>query len=223
MCAKAEVRRGLERATHIIVDSQNAHGAWRYNVFSNDSDLSVTVCQLQALRAAHNIGIEIPKSAIDAAVAYVKASQIQTGRAKGRYYYSIHGPRAFRKSDQYSIQAAAATSLLAAGVYEHGLLAPVLDFLETEMGSVADYWPNHYYYWYGNYYAAQVFFHADGLLSDGCFARYYTATRDHLLRTQRPDGRWLNPEDEGPGDAFGTGVACILLQIPKQFLPIFQR
>ena len=40
---------------HIIVDCQNEQGAWRYNVFSRDSDISVTVCQLQALRAIRNV------------------------------------------------------------------------------------------------------------------------------------------------------------------------
>jgi hypothetical protein len=47
--------------------------------------------------------------------------------------------------------------------------------------------------------------------------------RDHLLDDQEKDGRWLNPRREGPGDAFGTAVACIILQIPNQYLPIFQR
>ena len=60
------IREGLERATRIIVDCQNEHGGWRYAAFARDSDLSVTVCQLQALRAARNIGIGVPKSTVDA-------------------------------------------------------------------------------------------------------------------------------------------------------------
>lgn len=223
MSADPRIREGLEKATHIIIDIQNAHGAWRYNAFSRDSDLSVTVCQLQALRAARNIGIRVPRSTIDRAVEYVRQSQVPSGRAKGLYYYSIHGRRAFRKTDHYSIQAAAVTSLLSAGIYERELIEPVLDFLAEEMPYITEQYPHHYYFWYGNYYACQVFFHADGLLQEGCFKRYYRAIREHLLRDQRADGRWLNPLSEGPGDAFGTAVACILLQVPKQYLPIFQR
>ncbi len=34
-------------------------------------------------------------------------------------------------------------------------------------------------------------------------------------------GRWVN--NVGPGDAFSTAVACMILQIPRQYLPIFQR
>ena len=47
------------------------------------------------------------------------------------------------------------------------------------------------------------------------------AFADDLLAAQMRDGRWRN--DVGPGDAFATAVACILLQMPKQYLPIFQR
>ncbi|MGA1608963.1 MAG: hypothetical protein ACO4CT_18395, partial [Planctomycetota bacterium] len=55
------VRAGLERAVHLIVDCQNSQGGWRYNPFTQEADMSVTVCQLQALRAARNIGIRVPK------------------------------------------------------------------------------------------------------------------------------------------------------------------
>jgi len=223
MSADPRIRWGLEQATHIIVDCQNRHGGWRYNAFTRDSDVSVSVCQLQALRAARNIGIKVPKSTIDRAVEYVKAHRITRGRADGRYYYNVFGRRRGRKSDHYSIQAAAVTSLLSAGVYERELIDPVIDFLHDELPYLAREYPHHYYFWYGNYYAAQVFFHADGNVRKGCFAPYWFAIRDHLLADQEPDGRWLNPEREGPGDAFGTAVACIILQIPKQYLPIFQR
>lgn len=217
------LKSGLEHATKIIVDCQNAQGGWRYNAFSRDSDLSVTVCQLQALRAARNIGIDISKKTIDRAVDYVRRHQVPEGRAKGRYYYNIYGRRAFRKADHYSIQAAAATCLISAGIYDSELLDPVIDFLAEEAAVVTEYEPHHYHFWYGNYYASQVFFHADGLLREGCFDRYYGAIRAHLLADQQADGRWLNPQQEGPGDEFATAVACIVLQIPKQYLPIFQR
>ena len=221
MARNRRIREGLEKATHIIVDSQNHQGGWRYNAFSRDSDLSITVCQLQALRAARNIGIQIPKSTIDRAVAYVKRSRINYGRYQGRYRYKPSGRNS--KTNQYSIQAAAVTSLVSAGVYDRELIEPVMDFLAEEMPNVSHRWPHHFYFWYGNYYACQVFFHCDGVVAEGCFPRYFHRMRDHLLADQEQDGRWQNPQYQGPGDAFGTAVACIILQIPKQYLPIFQR
>lgn len=215
------IKAALEKATHIIVDCQNIHGAWRYNPFSKEADLSVTVCQLQALRAARNVGIRIPVSCIDRAVQYVRDSQTDSQRAKGLFYYKIHGRGAYQKNTQFAINAAAVTALNSAGIYERKLLAPAIDFLLDEVDAVQEWYPHHFYFWYGNYYACQALYHSEGLVRDRCFRDYYRGIKKHLLADQRPDGRWLN--DVGPGDAFGTAVACIVLQVPKQYLPIFQR
>jgi len=223
MTRSAKIKKGLERATHMIIDCQNAQGGWHYQAFSKGADLSVTVCQLQSLRAARNIGIQIPKSTVDRAVKYVMESQVPSGRAKGRYYYSIKGSRPYRKTDSFSIQAAALTSLVSAGVYERELIEPALAFLTDELEPMIDDYSNHFFFWYGHYYASQAFFHADRMLDNGCFGRYYALMRDHLLEEQQSDGRWLNPRGQGPGDSFGTAGASIILQIPNQYLPIFQR
>jgi hypothetical protein len=221
MARRPELRKAIEKATHLIVDCQNAHGAWRYNAFSAEADLSVTVCQLQALRAARNVGIEIPRSTIDRAVAYVRASQAEAGHGAGLFYYKIHGRGAWRKNRQFSINAAAVTALVSAGVYDKALLGPAVDFLGEEFRTVCEEWPHHFYFWYGNYYAAQALFHAEGVVAERCFQDYFPRLRSHLLRDQASDGRWRN--DSGPGDAFSTAMACIVLQVPKQYLPILQR
>ena len=36
-----------------------------------------------------------------------------------------------------------------------------------------------------------------------------------------PSGAW--PNQIGPGEAFGTAMAVLILEIPYRFLPIFQR
>ena len=221
MSRDRRIKEGLENAVHLIVDCQNSRGAWRYNPFSKESDLSVTVCQLQALRAARNIGIQVPKDTIDRAVRYVRDSQVQNGRYKGLFYYKIYGLSARRKPREYAINAAAVTALTSAGVYERALIAPPVDFLLEESRTVMARSPDHYYFWYGNYYASQALFHADGGDQAGIFRGYYQEIRSHLLATQQDDGRWLNTV--GPGDAFSTAVACIILQVPMQYLPIFQR
>ena len=211
------VRLGLERAVHLITDCQNSLGAWRYNPFATDADLSVTVCQLQALRAARNIGIHVPRATIDRALAYVTASRLREGRDAGLYTYKIHGRGAFTKNREYAVNAAALTSLFSAGVHDPELSEPALRFLADEYPRLAAWYPDHYYFWYGNFYAAQAFWQAGGARSDAFHERIAT----DLLRRQRSDGRWRN--DVGPGDAFATAVACLVLELPMQFLPIFQR
>jgi len=216
-----QIKATLEKAVHIIVDCQNAHGAWRYNPFSKEADLSVTVCQLQALRAARNIGIRVPVNCIDHAVEYVRNSQTDSGRAKGLFYYKIHGRGSYQKNTQFAINAAAVTALNSAGIYERRLLAPAIDFLLDEVDVFQEWYPHHFFFWYGNYYACQALYHSEGLIRDRCFRDYYRGIKKHLLKDQRSDGRWLN--DVGPGDVFSTAVACIVLQVPNQYLPIFQR
>ena len=51
--------------------------------------------------------------------------------------------------------------------------------------------------------------------------RYFRTVKRILLERQQADGRWRCRY--GPGDAFGTAVSTLILQIPLQYLPIFQR
>lgn len=210
-------RQQLERAVHLIVDCQNAQGGWRYNAFTPEADLSVTVCQVQALRAARNIGVEVPKATIDAAVAFVRRARTEHGVNKGLFYYKNEGASARTKNTEYAINAAAATALFSAGVHDEKLFGPVLDFLDKGYPELNDYYGKHYYYWYGNYYACQAFFQAGGKR----YELFQNRICRDLVRRQHLDGRW--PNSTGPGDAFSTAVACIVLQIRRQFLPIFQR
>ncbi|MFO1052474.1 MAG: prenyltransferase/squalene oxidase repeat-containing protein [Planctomycetota bacterium] len=211
------LRDALDRAVRLIVDCQNAQGGWRYNPFATDADMSVTVCQLQALRAAHNIGIRVPKSTIDAAVAFVMRARSDRGSDRGLYYYKTQGRGAWTKNREYAINAAAATALLSAGIHDDELHAPTLDWLDRSYGSVSRWFPTHYYYWYGNYYACQAFFQAGGER----FRNFERRIQEDLLARQESDGRFRN--DTGPGDVFATAVAALILQIDKQYLPIFQR
>ena len=218
MAANDRAKTTLEAAVNLIVDSQNQYGGWRYNAFDRELDLSVTVCQLQALRAARNIGIRVPSATIERAMAYVNSSRVSRGYDQGLYYYKVYGRGRFQKPREYSINAAAMTALASAGVYDDDLSDPVLSFLEQEYRNVAaGYYRDHFYYWYGNYYAAQAFYQFGGRRLRSFFSRL----ANDLLESQQPDGRWRNRV--GPGDEFGTAVACILLQMPRQYLPIFQR
>jgi len=75
----------------------------------------------------------------------------------------------------------------------------------------------HYYFWYGHYYAVQAFHMAGGAR----FRDYLKKVETTLLALQFEDGSW--PNEMGPGRAYGTATACLILQIPMEYLPIFQR
>ena len=79
MSRNKDVRDALARAVRLVVDTQNAEGGWRDEPRRADADISVTVCQVMALRAAHNAGIFVPQETIECAVAYVKQCQNPDG------------------------------------------------------------------------------------------------------------------------------------------------
>ena len=63
-------------------------GGWRYSVYGSDADLSVTGWQLLALRAAKNVGCDVPSDRIQAAVDYVRKCY---DPRTGGYTYVVYG------------------------------------------------------------------------------------------------------------------------------------
>lgn len=225
MTQRADVREKLQRAVDLIVRSQNAKGSWRYEPFAVESDMSITVCQLMALRAARNIGIKVPRSTIDRAVRYVQNSYVARDEDHmfyyhDGYYFLRRGSFKYQLLDNtrssFALTAAGIASLYNAGVYSDDRLRDSLDVLEQSYHLVENR-RTHYFFWYGHYYAVQAMYVA----GDPWWTRYYTRIRRDLLESQNRDGSWTN--DVGPGNAFGTAVAAIILQVPYNYLPILQR
>ena len=79
----------LTRALKLILAAQQIdkpsklNGGWRYTPTSTDSDLSVSVWQLMALRSAKNDGLDVPASAIADAVGYLENSYASPRNADG--------------------------------------------------------------------------------------------------------------------------------------------
>jgi hypothetical protein len=49
--------------------------------------------------------------------------------------------------------------------------------------------------------------------------RYYPQTKSDILRLQKPDGSW----SDDVGRNYATAMACVILQMPCEWLPIFQK
>ena len=52
------------------------------------------------------------------------------------------------------------------------------------------------------------------------WSTWWPAIRDELLAKQASNGPWL---DHHAGGAYATAMSLIILQMPKRYLPIFQR
>ncbi len=197
----------LVKAIRLIERTQNEEGGWRYNPLPNDADVSVTICQVMAMRSARNAGIEVSKETIDKAVEYVRACQ----NTDGGFKYQLT-----TRDSAWPRTAAGVAALQYAGIYTDEALDQGLGYLmETSLpGEGTSRRSPHYFY--GQYYAIQAMY----LAGDAWWARWWPAAREELVSLQRPDGLW---EDRGVGEAYGTAMALIVLQMPKRYLPIFQK
>jgi hypothetical protein len=225
MTLRRDIRAALQSSVNLIVDSQNAEGGWRYRPFARESDMSITVCQVLALRSARNVGITVPASTIKAAEQYVRWSAVSEHARRGAYRFPgyLDEGGAFRyqlvghSRATFPLTAAGVTTLFAAGIYDDELIRRALDFMQSNLESFNRTYRAHYFFYYGHYYAVQAFYIAGG----NSWTSYFRTVRRQLLDLQTSSGSW--PCTAGPGEAFATAVATLILQIPYQYLPIFQR
>lgn len=206
MSQRAELREKLSKAVKLIVNTQNKEGGWRYHPKRDDADISVTVCQVMALRAARNAGLFVPNETIDRATDYVKRCQNPDGGFV--YMLSAGGESGFPRS------AAALVALHSAGIYQGPEIAKGLDYL-VQFLPAEGLVRRETYFEYGHYYAVQVMWHAGGER----WARWYPAIRDELIARQRPDGSWMSAF----GPEYASAMCLMVLQMPENQLPIFQR
>ena len=235
MTHRQDVRGKLQKAVDFIVDTQNAEGGWRYVPFDPTSDMSIVVCQVLAIRAARNIGIRVPKSTVDRAAQYVVDSAITEESTHsfynpmfgedpaGSFRYQRMAGRGSRSS--FALTAAGVTSLYGLGIYSDEAIRRGLDYLkqnlETFTAREGRMGGGHYFFWYGHYYGVQAMYTAGSSPHVDYWEPYFERVRTEVLSMQLSDGSF--PNRTGPGPAFGTAVAVLILEIPYRYLPIFQR
>ena len=202
------VRDALARAVQLIINSQNEEGGWRYNPVPYDADVSVTICQVMGLRSARNAGIKVPKTTIDRAVRYVRDCQNPDG---GFRYMIQPGSSAWPRT------AAGVATLYYAGIYEDDSIVRGLSYLNRVVGPGQERGRgSRTHYYYGHYYAIQAMFIAGGER----WEKWWPVVRDEFMSKQNDSGSWSSP---ATGSAYATAMSLIVLQMPKRYLPIFQK
>ena len=207
-----QLRDTLKAAVKLIVDHQNVEGGWRYFPISQDADVSVTICQIMALRAARNAGFYVPKSTVDQCIRYVKNCQDRDGG----FRYQMQGGMS-----QFARSAAGVVALYCAGVYKGPEVENGLRYLmQFKPGSTGVYRQDvQMHYFYGHYYAAQAMWTAGGHY----WADWYPAIRDELIRHSDHNKQFGCWQDHRFSADYATAMACIILQIPNNYLPILQK
>ncbi|MCH8966453.1 MAG: terpene cyclase/mutase family protein [Planctomycetes bacterium] len=204
--ARAEqMQEVLRRAVELTSRSQSARGGWFYTPGSRSDEGSVTVTQVQALRSCRNVGVAVPKTVIDAAMAYLADSQNSDGGI--RYTVSQQGG-----SSRPALTPAAVCCWFNAGEYDNPHAKRALEYCKRVIDPKNTRVGHDYYM---HLYLSQALY----ISRDASWETYFTQRRDVLLLQQRSDGSWLG---DGVGDVYGTAVALIILQLPYNQLPIMQ-
>lgn len=206
-----KMRPHLEKVIKLIVASQNKEGGWRYRPVASDADISVTVLQVVALRAAKNGGIDVPQRTIDDAIKYVKSCQ---HAPSGGFAYQPGRDPGFART------AAAIYSLQVCGLYDDPMVRQGSEYL------VKNFQRNDQWFTYGNFYAAP----AQYMIGGETWAKWYAQIKDILLKNvSSPGGEryyWepkLDSGSGGVGPVYSTAVYTMILAMPYHYIPLYQR
>ncbi|MCA8939793.1 MAG: terpene cyclase/mutase family protein [Planctomycetes bacterium] len=205
-------------------------GGWRYVPKQNDADVSVTVSLLQALRAARNVGIKVHQETIDMAREYIVRTY---DGGDGSFVYQ---PSQGFGRDSFALTSAGLVALQSAGNYTSFALDGITIRFERSYRYLESKRPDQhermlstrscdFAFWYGHYYAAQAM--RQRAISDPeAWEAWNNKNRRHFLKLQDPaTGAWLDEIGNWQPDeaAYGTAMACLILGIPNNYLPIFQH
>jgi hypothetical protein len=206
-----ELRPALVKAVRLILQAQQTaptvyRGGWRYRPDSTDADASITGWQLLALRAARNVGCDVPAERIDQAMEFLlRCRDARTGA--------------------FCYQPAARPTLACTGT---GILALELCGKDRHHSHEAlmaggyllknpPRWGEEHFF-YTAYYCSQAMFQLGGNYWDFYRPRLHVALFDH----QQQSGGWLGGADS-VGPSYCTAMAVLALTVEYRLLPIYQR
>ncbi|MCZ7646724.1 MAG: terpene cyclase/mutase family protein [Planctomycetota bacterium] len=194
----------LDRAVKLTARAQSSWGGWYYSPNSGSDEGSVTITQVQALRACANIGINVPDRTMKQSLSYIHKSQNSDGSV--RYTARSAG------GGSVALTAAGAELLMMAGQYNTPETQKAVEYLKRNLDPDRS---RGYHDFYTNFYGAQAMSQVGG----AAWAKYYTKLRSRLISSQDAAGSWSGDI----GTTYSTSIAVMILSIPYQYLPIWQK
>jgi hypothetical protein len=209
----------LRKAVDLIARCQNDAGGWRYQPKPDArGDLSVTVMQLNALRAARDAGIAVPAENIQRAIEYVESCAVKgpDGEAKAFAYQP-------RGDVRWSTTSSGVMSLMLCGQYRIDRVKPALDSLLIARAKGTD---RREWFVYGTYYAAQALYQAAGQSAEfrEPWRKWYGSVAKVILAEQISSGSDKGRfKLDGQYGTWSTSMCVLILGLPYRYLPIYQR
>ncbi len=209
----------LHRALAVILKAQQVRksaiyqGGWRYEPGSTDSDLSVSVWQLMALRSAKNDGLDVPIGAIESATAYLERSYSRPNRddPAGGFAYIPN-----QNNPTFTMAAAGLLAMQVCGHYDAPEVIGASDWLLNRPLKLDER-----FFFYGCYYYSQGMHQRGGTYANTAAEQVIAM----LLPRQRGDGAWESNDgqEKDAGLVYSTCLAMLSLSVEYHFLPIYQR
>jgi hypothetical protein len=223
----------LKRAVKFTGDAQSTQGGWYYTSAKDGHDNdegSVTITQLQALRACRNAGIPVPKVIIDKAKKYLERATT----ANGGVVYSLGrgGNGAPIGGERPALTAAAIACGFSAGEYKSEVVKKWIKYCKgaIPIGQVARIGHDEY----THYYYAQAIY----VMGDTGYAKLFPKSAESdritwskyrkdmfkfLKESQNKNGSWNRGGGWSVGPIYSSAVYLTILQLDKNTLPIYQR
>ncbi len=206
---ESRIKVALQRAIKLTEGAQSPLGGWIYTPSGQSDEGSVTVTQVQALRACQNAGVQVSKALIEKSFQYLKKAKC----ADGGIAYSARMVRGGRGTSRPAITAAALTCLFSAGKYDDPLTKSTLNYCLTRYKTMFTRGGHAYY---TQLYLAEALYQHGGKT----WQDYYPRVRDWLLKAQQGSGAW---QGDSVGLVYGTSIALTILQLPYGYLPVVQK
>lgn len=207
----------LTQAVAHIVEGQAPDGGWQYAFAKGpDSDTSVTGWQIQALKAAHLSGLNLPgvDEALDKAMLDLKRVQ----GPKGGFGYRTAG-------DGYSLTGA---GVLCTYFWKGDKDKSVRDGIkfiidETEKSNPVQYKSEkaNLYAWYYHTQACLMF-------GGSAWTKWNKWFQDEITTNQSPDGSWPaivakaagpQADEKGAGPVYRTTLCVLMLEVYYRYMP----
>jgi hypothetical protein len=203
-----KIRVALKKAVDLTRRTQTDDGGWGYRPNYLEDEGTLTVTQLQSLRTCRDAGILVPKSVIDKGVRFIERSSNSDGSVR----YRIPQNEEYRPG----VTCAAVVALWNAGQYDSDQLRRTQEFMNRY---IQHQWQYGHHAEYVEYYLAQ----AKWIVGGNVWSRYYQTASTSFLSLQESDGHWEGPDGDVYGSTYATAIALIILQLPYDRLPVYQR
>lgn len=199
----AKMKTCLTAAVKLTARAQSSWGGWYYSPNSGSDEGSVTITQVQALRSCANAGIPVPPKVMTQALSYIHKSQNVDGGI--RYTAQSGGPSSL------ALSAAGAELLLMAGQYDAKETKKAIEYVKGNLSKGSTQGHD----FYTNFYASQAMLQVGGKPWED----YYSSLRNRLITSQGSNGAWSGDV----GATYCTSIAVMILALPYNYMPIFQK